>query len=102
MSKKHKNFSADRIGTQVSAEKPVSQSFYFGKENYKWMLIGLALITVGFLLMMGADANTVDGKYDPNLWNEDIFSFRRIRLAPLLVVAGFAVEVYAILKRNRP
>ena len=73
----------------------------FGKENYKWMLIGLALIIVGFLLMMGADANTVDGKYDPNSWNEDIFSIRRIRIAPLLVIAGFAVEVYAILKRNK-
>lgn len=34
-------------------------TFYFGKENYKWMLIGLALIIVGFLLMLGADANTV-------------------------------------------
>nr|WP_228414591.1 DUF3098 domain-containing protein [Chryseobacterium sp. SNU WT5] len=75
--------------------------FYFGKENYKLMLIGLALIVVGFFLMMGADANTVDGKYNPNVWNEDIFSFRRIRLAPFLVIAGFAVEVYAILKRNK-
>ena len=43
-----------------------NNSFYFGKENYKWMLIGLALIIVGFLLMLGADANTVDGKLDPN------------------------------------
>ena len=76
-------------------------TFYFGKENYKWMLIGLALIIVGFLLMLGADANTVDGKLDPNAWNEDIFSIRRIRIAPLLVIAGFVVQVFAILKRNR-
>lgn len=76
-------------------------AFYFGKQNYKLMLIGLALIVVGFLLMMGPDANTVDGKYDPNVWNEDIFSIRRIRIAPLLVIAGFVVEVYAILKRNK-
>ena len=76
-------------------------TFYFGKENYKWMLIGLALIIVGFLLMLGADANTVDGKLDPNSWNEDIFSFRRIRLAPFLIIAGFGVQVYAILKRNK-
>ena len=76
-------------------------TFYFGKENYKWMLIGLALIIVGFLLMLGADANTVDGKLDPNAWNEDIFSFRRIRLAPFLIIAGFGVQVYAILKRNK-
>ena len=100
MAKKYKNFSADHIG-QKEVEVSHQNTFYFGKENYKWMLIGLALIVVGFLLMMGADANTVDGKYDPNSWNEDIFSIRRIRIAPLLVVAGFAVEVYAILKRNK-
>ena len=76
-------------------------TFYFGKENYKWMLIGLALIIVGFLLMLGADANTVDGKLDPNAWNEDIFSIRRIRIAPLLVISGFVVQVFAILKRNK-
>ena len=99
MSKKHKQFSADSIGqpVEVSEHNP----FYFGKENYRLMLIGLALIVVGFLLMMGADANTVDGKYDPNVWNEGIFSIRRIRIAPMLVIAGFAVEVYAILKLKK-
>ena len=99
MSKKHKQFSADNIGQPVEVSE--HHSFYFGKENYRLMLIGLALIVVGFLLMMGADANTVDGKYDPNVWNEGIFSIRRIRIAPMLVIAGFAVEVYAILKRNK-
>lgn len=78
-----------------------NNTFYFGKENYKWMLIGLALIIIGFLLMLGADANTVNGKLDPNSWNEDIFSIRRIRIAPLLVIAGFGVQVFAILKRNK-
>lgn len=75
-------------------------TFYFGKENYKWLLIGLVLIVLGFLLMMGADANTVNGEFNANTWNENIFSFRRIRLAPFLVIAGFVVEIYAILKRN--
>ena len=51
--------------------------------------------------MLGPDANTVDGKLDPNAWNEDIFSIRRIRIAPLLVIAGFVVQVFAILKRNK-
>ena len=99
MSKKNKQFSADSIGKSLEVSE--KSAFYFGKENYKLMLIGLALIIVGFLLMMGADANTVDGKYDPNLWNEGIFSIRRIRIAPMLVIAGFAVEVYAILKRKK-
>lgn len=100
MAKKSQKFSAESFG---SAEAPVAEKefFYFGKENYKLMLIGLALIVAGFLLMMGGDANTIDGKFDPNSWNEDIFSFRRIRLAPFLVISGFAVEAYAILRRNK-
>lgn len=100
MSKKNKNFSAEAFGKK-EADLPQESAFYFGPQNYRLMLIGLALIVVGFSLMMGADANTVDGKYDPNSWNEGIFSIRRIRIAPLLVIAGFAVEVYAILKRNK-
>ena len=99
MAKKNQKFSAEQFGKET--ETPTNSTFYFQKENFKFMLIGLALIAVGFLLMLGADANTVNGKYDPNVWNEDIFSFRRIRLAPLLVVAGFAVQVYAILKRKK-
>ena len=99
MSKKNKQFSAEKIGKTVEVSE--NNPFYFDKENYKWMLIGLALIIVGFLLMMGADANTVDGKYDPNVWNEGIFSIRRIRIAPMLVIAGFVVEIYAILKRKK-
>lgn len=76
-------------------------TFYFGKENYKLMLIGIGIIILGFLLMMGHDANTKpDGTFSPNYWNDDIFSVRRIRIAPLSVVIGFVVEIYAILKRK--
>ncbi|AZA86339.1 DUF3098 domain-containing protein [Chryseobacterium shandongense] len=99
MSKKTNKFSADDFGKQTS-EVPQENTFYFGKANFKWMLIGLAFIIVGFLLMMGSDANTVDGKFDPNAWNDDIFSIRRIRIAPLFVVIGFVIEIYAILKRK--
>ncbi len=99
---KQKKFSAEEFGADdVKVENTESSAFYFGKENYKWMLIGLGLIAAGFLLMLGPDANTVDGKYDPNQWNDGIFSVLRIRIAPLLVIAGFAVEAYAILKRNK-
>lgn len=76
-------------------------TFYFGKENYKLMLIGIGIIILGFLLMMGHDANTKpDGTFSPNYWNDDVFSIRRIRIAPLFVVVGFVVEIYAILKRK--
>lgn len=99
MSKKTNKFSADSFGKETT-EATQENTFYFGKQNFKWMLIGLAFIVVGFLLMMGHDANTVAGKFDPNSWNEDIFSIRRIRIAPLFVVIGFVIEVYAILKRK--
>lgn len=100
MAKKNKKFSADQFGQkEIITEK--NQTFYFGKNNFKWMLIGLVTTLIGFLLMMGPDANTVDGKYDPNVWNDAIFSIRRVRIAPFLVIAGFVIQVFAILKRNK-
>ena len=65
--------------------------FIFGKTNYKWLFIGLAFIAVGFILMSGG------GSDDPNVFNPEIFSFRRIRLAPMLILIGFGIQVYAIL-----
>lgn len=73
-------------------------NFVFGKKNYLFMAIGLAVILLGFFLMTGPDANTrPDGVYDVNYWNEGIFSWRRIRLAPFVVLLGFAIEIYAIM-----
>lgn len=63
--------------------------------NYKLMLIGFAIIVLGFVLMSGG------GSDDPNVFNEDMFSFRRITLAPILVLGGFAFEIYAILRKPR-
>ena len=65
----------------------------FGKRNYKFMLIGIFFISLGFILMSGG------GSEDPNIFNEEIYSFRRIRLAPMLVILGFIIEVYAILTK---
>lgn len=100
MAKKTNKYSADQYGKSTDAVE--KKAFYFGNKNFKLMLIGLGLIVLGFVLMMGPDANTTpDGKFDPTYWNNDIFSFRRIRLAPLLVIAGFVVQIFAILKRNK-
>mgnify|MGYP001283086960 FL=1 len=66
----------------------------FGKKNYRFMIIGLFFIAIGFILMSGG------GSDDPNIFNEEIYSFRRIRLAPILVVTGFIIEVYAILTKS--
>ena len=65
--------------------------FLFGKRNYSMMLIGLIIIALGFILMAGG------GSDDPTVFNEEIYNFRRIRLAPTLVIIGFVVEIYAIL-----
>jgi hypothetical protein len=70
------------------AAKP---EFVFGKKNYKFMFIGLACIALGFILMSGG------GSDDPNVFNPEIFSWRRIRLAPTLVLIGFGIQIYAIL-----
>ncbi|UGU17539.1 DUF3098 domain-containing protein [Sinomicrobium kalidii] len=71
--------------------KNTPQEFIFQKKNYTIMFIGLACIALGFILMSGG------GTDDPNTFNPEIFSFRRIRLAPTLVIIGFALEVLAIL-----
>ncbi|GBF21394.1 MULTISPECIES: DUF3098 domain-containing protein [Arenibacter] len=71
-------------------QKP-RQEFIFQKKNYLFMFIGLALISLGFILMSGG------GSDDPNVFNPEIYNFRRIRLAPTLVLIGLGIEVYAIL-----
>lgn len=81
---------------------PKENTFYFGKKNFRLMLGGLLITAVGFVLMMGYGANTrPDGSFDANYWNEDIFSMMRIRVAPFLVITGFVVQIFAILKRKK-
>ena len=68
---------------------------FFGKANYTWMLIGAALILAGMLLMSGGKSA------DPNVFNvNEVYSFRRITLAPIVIIAGFIVEIYAIFKKS--
>ncbi|CAM4426355.1 DUF3098 domain-containing protein [Flavobacterium terrigena] len=69
--------------------------FLFGKENYKILIIGLVVIALGFILMSGG-ANE-----NPNVFNEEVFSFRRIRLAPTVVLIGFGITIYSILKKSK-
>ncbi|WP_319479437.1 DUF3098 domain-containing protein [uncultured Draconibacterium sp.] len=78
-----------------SKEVKETAGFALGKENYKLMAIGFAVIVVGFILMAGG------GSDDPNVFSEDIFSFRRITLAPILLLLGFGFEIYAIMKKPK-
>ena len=67
---------------------------FFGKQNYIWMLVGAALIIVGMLLMSGGKSA------DPNVFNpNEVYGFRRITLAPIVIILGFIVEIYAIFKK---
>jgi uncharacterized membrane protein len=68
------------------------KEFIFSRANYKLMVIGFVVIALGFILMVGG------GSDDPNVFNPEIFNFRRIRLAPALVLIGFGIEIAAILR----
>jgi uncharacterized Tic20 family protein len=68
---------------------------FFNKSNYIWMLVGAVLILTGMLLMSGGKSA------DPDIFNaSEVYSFRRITLAPIVIIAGFIVEVYAIFKKS--
>ncbi len=84
-----------RTGTTAKVNEPKgNQVFLFDKSNYMWMIGGVALILLGLVLMAGGKSP------DPHKFNyEEIYSFRRITLAPVLMMIGFAIEVYAIMKK---
>ncbi len=70
-----------------------SKEMIFGRENFKFILIGIALILLGMILMMGGSMPS------PDVWDESlIYSHRRITLAPILILTGLAVEIYAIFR----
>ncbi len=69
--------------------------FLFEKSNYKTLLIGMAVIALGFVLMSGG------GSDNPNMFSDAIFNFQRIRLAPTVVLIGFGITIYAILKKQK-
>ncbi len=68
--------------------------FAFHKENYKYLFLGLALLALGFILMIGGKSE------NPDVFNEAIFNTRRLTIAPLLLIAGFSIEFWAIMKRK--
>lgn len=72
-----------------------NSGFTLGKKNYILIIIGFALIILGFILMSGGKST------DPNVFNEEIFNFRRISLAPIIILSGFIIEIFAILWRPK-
>lgn len=76
-------------------ENKVKLNFALGPENYKLLAVGFVIIIIGFLLMLGGKSDT------PDKFSENIFSFRRITLAPIVVLAGFIFEIWAIMKKPK-
>ncbi len=100
--------SEDRVIKTVSTKKKIaptvsrkeqnrsvqSLDLIFGRETFKWMAIGVALMAVGFIMMLGGN-NT-----DPNVWDENvIYNWRITVLAPILILAGLGLQIFAIFKK---
>jgi hypothetical protein len=81
------------MATQPIDNKESEGKMALGKKNLIMMLVGVAVIALGFVLMAGG------GSDDPNVFNYEMFSFRRITLGPILVIGGLAFEIYAIMKK---
>jgi hypothetical protein len=79
---------------EKNSKKTDDKDFALGKKNYRLLVIGFLIIIIGFVLMIGGKSD------DPNFFNPEIFSFRRITLAPIVVLFGFLFEIYAIMKRT--
>ena len=75
---------------------PASTGNLFGRDNYMWMIAGIVLVALGILLMSGGKSP------DPNVFKEnEVYSFRRITLAPIVILVGLGIEVYAIFKKPK-
>lgn len=87
-----------KVVPTATAKKKVDEKppqFALTRENYILMGIGLVLILIGFILMIGG------GSDDPTVFNYEMFNFRRLTLSPILILAGFVVELYAIMKKPK-
>ena len=82
--------------TKATAQNSSAQNVLFTKENYKWMLIGLVVMALGFFLMAGGKSSNVNVFSD-----KDVYSPMRITVAPVLIVAGLLLEIFAIMKRPK-
>ena len=82
--------------SKVNKETPANPQQLFGKENYLLMVVGLVVLALGFFLMAGGRSS------NPNEFNtSEIYSTTRITIAPILIVLGFIIEIFAIMKKSK-
>jgi len=82
----------------MNEKKPISRTnnSLFGRENYVWIIAGIVVMAIGILLMAGGNSE------DPNVFNEnEVYSTRRITVAPILILLGLAMEVFAIFRKPK-
>jgi hypothetical protein len=85
----------NRASVRESNSTNAPNQFVFGKENYKWMLIGLAIIFTGYVMMIGG------GSEDPNQFSDALFNTQRLTVAPVCILLGFVVEIFAIFRKPK-
>jgi hypothetical protein len=84
------------MAKQIKTPASKNSKPLFEKDNYRWMAIGFAIIILGLLLMMGGKSK------DPNVFDpSQVYSFRRITIAPILILAGLALEIVGIFKKPK-
>jgi len=87
---------AEKKKTTIASKEPTPIPSMFTRDNYLWMGAGILVMAIGFVLMSGGKSP------DPNQFlRDEVYSFRRITLAPILILIGFAIEIYAIFKKPR-
>lgn len=85
---------AAKSNTKKKNTRP-ENDFLFDRNKYKILIGGLLVTALGFILMVGG------GSKDPNQFSDEIFNFQRITLAPFLVLLGYAIQIYGILKKRK-
>ncbi len=84
------------MAKEVNKKTVETNTPMFGKENYMWMLGGLVVLALGFFLMAGGKST------DPNVFDaKEVYSTTRITIAPILIIAGFVIEIIAIMKKPK-
>jgi len=81
--------------TENTPDTASSRDFAFGQMNYRLLLASVGLLVVGFILMVGG------GSDDPNVFSYELFSFQRLTLSPILILAGYVVGLFAIMKKPK-